>query len=246
MLKIHGSPLSGSNDEAARFYRNRHAIISFWRPDQLALIIDVCLSFFLDNGAYSAWKTGAQIDFDEFIKWVRSLSRHPRFVWALIPDIIDGAEWANDAYIDAWPDDLPGVPVWHLHEGLGRLERLADMFPMIALGSSGEWRTPGTVSWWQRIAQAMDVLCDQEGRPRCRLHGLRQLNPAIFTRVPYAGADSANAAINAGSKKRFTPYYPPSASVRAMVIADRIEAHNSPAIWDREAMGKWIAAGCPA
>lgn len=45
-------------------------------------------------------------------------------------------------------------------------------------------------------------------------------------------ADSANAAINAGSKKRF-PYYPPSANVRALMIADRIESHNSPATWER-------------
>lgn len=227
--------MSGSDTEAARFYRNRHAMISFWRPDQMALIIDTCVAFYLDNGAFSAWKTGAQIDFDEYVTWVRLVAMHPRFVWALIPDIIDGKEWINDVYVDAWPEGLPGVPVWHLHESLERLDRLADSFQTVALGSSGEWRTPGTKKWWVRIGQAMNVICDTEGRPRCRLHGLRQLNPAIFTRVPYTSADSANAAINAGSKSRFAPYYPPSASVRAMVIADRIEAHNSPAIWSRPA-----------
>lgn len=245
MIKFHGSPLSGNVDEAARFFRNRHALVSFWRPDQLAIILAVCLSVILDSGTFSAWRNGKQVDFDAYIRWVLEIAWHPRFAWALIPDIIDGSEWVNDGFIDCWPEDLPGVPVYHLHEGLGRADRLADQHSMIALGSSGEWRTPGTVAWWQRIAQIMDVICDKDGRPRCKIHGLRMLNPAIITRIPFAGGDSANAGINAGSKKRF-PYFPPSASVRALIIADRMEAYNSPAVWDREAMTKWIAEGCPA
>jgi len=80
----------------------------------------------------------------------------------------------------------------------------------------------------------MDAICDDQGRPVCRLHGLRMLDPAIFQSLPLASADSTNAAVNGGSISRFGMYTPPSAGQRASVIADRIEAHTSSPIWQRE------------
>ncbi|MFJ3481745.1 hypothetical protein ACIPL1_00005, partial [Pseudomonas sp. NPDC090202] len=133
-----------------------------------------------------------------------------------------------------WPEELRGVPVWHLHESLERLQRLARCWRTVALGSSGQWATPGTGSWWKRMSAAMDAICDEQGRPTCRLHGLRMLDPAIFQHLPFASADSTNAAVNGGSISRFGMYAPPTAGQRASVIADRIEAHNSAPIWQRE------------
>jgi len=77
----------------------------------------------------------------------------------------------------------------------------------------------------------MDAICDEEGQPACRLHGLRMLNPEIFQRLPLASADSTNATVNGGSIKRFGMYTPPTAGQRAEVIAERIEAHNSASLW---------------
>lgn len=57
------------------------------------------------------------------------------------------------------------------------------------------------------------------------------LNPAIFTLLPFSSADSTNAAVNGGSISRFGQYTPPTASQRASVIADRIEANNSAPTW---------------
>lgn len=64
-----------------------------------------------------------------------------------------------------------------------------------------------------------------------RLHGLRMLDPAIFTKLPLSSADSTNAAVNSGSLDRFGMYLPPTTAQRAAVIAERIEAHNSAPIW---------------
>ncbi|WP_241088666.1 hypothetical protein [Pseudomonas viridiflava] len=61
------------------------------------------------------------------------------------------------------------------------------------------------------------------------------LDPAIFQHLPFASADSTNAAVNGGSISRFGMYIPPTAGQRANVIADRIEAHDSSPIWQREA-----------
>jgi hypothetical protein len=232
VIHIHGGPVSGSEDQAMRFYRKRVCLVSYLAQQHLHLILAYASAFVLDSGAFTAWRKGIVLDFQAYIAWVRELSRHPSFLWALIPDVIDGSEEENDALLTAWPADLNGVPVWHMHESLDRLLRLAQHYPIVAIGSSGEFSRPGSKSWWRRARQALDIVCDDFGRPLCKLHGLRMLDPRIFTLIPFASADSANVAINVGSSDRFGIYKPPSAYIRAEVIADRIESFNAPATWD--------------
>lgn len=81
------------------------------------------------------------------------------------------------------------------------------------------------------MAAAMDAACDNAGRPLARLHGLRMLDPQVFTRLPLASADSTNAGMNCGAIDRFGMYPPPTSSQRAAVIAERIEANNSAPVW---------------
>ncbi|HBP0200252.1 hypothetical protein FA137_06970 [Pseudomonas aeruginosa] len=233
MIHYHGTPIGGTRQDAARFLAGRHALVPFPRQDDVAIVAEVCQSFCFDNGAFSVWKKGGTLDIEGYLRWVDDWRRHPGFDWALIPDVIDGDEADNDRLLDQWPEQLPGVPVWHLHESLERLQRLASVWRTVALGSSGQWATPGTAPWWKRISAAMNSICDAHGRPNCRLHGLRMLDPMIFGRLPFASADSTNAAVNGGSVSRFGIYPPPTAGQRAAVIADRIETHNSAPVWTR-------------
>lgn len=234
MIHYHGTPIGGNRQDGARFLAGRHALVPFPRRDDMGIVADVCQSFVFDNGAFTVWKQGGQLDVEGYVQWVDEWHRHPGFDWALIPDVIDGDEAANDRLLEEWPSHLPGVPVWHLHESIERLQQLAEKWRTVALGSSGQWASPGTDSWWKRIGDAMNAICDDQGRPACRLHGLRMLDPAIFSRLPFASADSTNAAVNGGSVGRFGMYVPPTAGQRAEVIASRIEAHNSAAVWQRE------------
>lgn len=231
MIKYHGAPISGSAVEQSKFFQKRHALVSYDNPLPLPLVAECADSFIIDNGAFPIWQRGGELDYDGYVAFVREWARHPGFDWALIPDVIDGTETINDLYLLDWPSDLRGVPVYHLHESLDRLDRLLGVYDIVALGSSGQWRSPGSHAWWERMRVVMLIACDHRGRPRKRLHGLRMLNPRVFTKLPLASADSANAGINAGSKDRFGTYLPPSASVRAGVIADRIESYNSAPTW---------------
>lgn len=233
MIHYHGTPVGGSRVDASRFLSGRHALVSFAAPDDMPVVADVCQSFVLDNGAFSAWKRGIDLDAAGYLRFVEQWRAHPGCDWALIPDVIDGDEADNDAYISAWPVSLRrvGVPVWHLHESLERLQRLAAEWPTVALGSSGQWPSPGNGGWWGRMAEVMDAVCDNAGRPACRLHGLRMLDPRIFTHLPLASADSTNAAVNCMREERFGIYPPPTKSQRADVIAARVEAHNSAPCW---------------
>ncbi|MEK6294417.1 MAG: hypothetical protein V4793_24125 [Paraburkholderia tropica] len=239
MIHYHGTPITPST-AAARAISGGHAFISFQHPEQLGLALDVCQTFALDNGAFSAWRAGRPVeDWSDYYAWVQELHRYPSFDFAVIPDVIDGDEAANDALIDQWPwrfrAPWVGAPVWHLHESIDRLERLSLSFPRVCLGSSGEYASVGTPVWYRRMAEAMDVVCDRDGRPVCKIHGLRMLNPDVFTRFPFASADSTNIGQNVGIDSKWRgPYTPPTKEARAQVMRERIEAHQALTFWQRD------------
>ena len=231
MIHYHGSPL-GTAQELPTFWNGRHGLISYAFPADLGVILECSQSFCLDNGAFSFWKSGKPVDWPVYIKWVKKVYRHPNFDFWLIPDVIGGSELDNRKLMFQYGDEVPyGVPVYHFHETLEHLDFLVRNYPRIALGSSGQWPNPGTASWWARMNEIMSVCCDSDGVARTKLHGLRMLDPEIFSKLPLSSADSTNAVINSKHLKRFGNYPPPNKAACAAVIADRIESHNCSAIW---------------
>ncbi len=229
MIPYHGTPLGGKRGEASDFFRNRHALVPWVNDEDIGIVAETCRSFCLDNGAFSAWTSGEPItDWSGYYDWTAEWMRHPGFDFAIIPDIIDGDEDANDAMLAEWPHGkYIGCPVWHLHESIERLQQLCREWPRVALGSSGEWPDPGKPNWVRRMDVAMGAICD-DGRPPCKLHGLRMLNPAVFYRLPLASADSTNAAQNAS---RQSQQWQCSVMSARRLIAERPESHNSAGRW---------------
>ena len=209
--------------------------MSFRHKDQLSTALEVCQSFAIDNGAFSAWKSGHPVlDWSEFYEWARMCLKHPACDFAVIPDVIDGDEDDNDLLLMQWPFRIDqGAPVWHMHESLERLNRLVTTWPRICIGSSGEYATVGNEKWWVRMHEIMEVACDGEGSPKCKLHGLRMLNPKVFTKIPFTSADSTNIGRNVGIDKHWSKgnYLPMTKEGRAQVMRERIESHNSPGFW---------------
>jgi hypothetical protein len=233
VIHYHGLPITPAT-AAVRAIDAGHAFVSFMHPDQLPVAAEVCQSFAIDNGAFSAWRSGNPVqNWRPFYDWAEYCKRIPACDFAVIPDVIDGDEAANDSLLAEWP--LPkwfGAPVWHLHESLDRLERLASAYPRVCFGSSGEFASIKTAAWWGRMAQAMRVVCNDDGEPLCKLHGLRMLDPEVFTRIPFSSADSTNIGRNIGIDQTWRGnYMPPSKDVRAAVMRSRIESQNSPARW---------------
>lgn len=230
MIHYHGLPITPDTAGVVAV-RAGHAFVSYAHPGQMGLAVAACQSFGLDNGAYSAWRKGTPIlDWSGYYAFAEAGKRQPNCDFAVIPDVIDGTEGENDDLVADWP--LPkwfGAPVWHLHESLERLERLAERFPRVCLGSSGEYAQIGTPAWWQRMNAAMRTICDDAGQPCCRLHGLRMLDPAVFSQFPFASADSANIGRNIGIDRKWEgPYSPPTKESRVQVMRDRIESVNAP------------------
>jgi len=234
MRHYHRTPLADTGQDSARFLQNRHALVPFHHPEDAPIAFEVCRSVAFDHGSAAISKSGGSLDIENYIRWCEEWHRHPGFDWALIPDSLAGDEDDNDALLRAWPQNIAGVPIYHLHEDPERLLRLAADYPLVALGSGARsWSTAGTSGWWGRMAIILDAICDPNGRPICKLHGQDMMAPDIFTAMPLASVDGNCAARDEQPSSRFGHYQPPEKMQRATVIADRIETHNSAPIWER-------------
>lgn len=236
MIHYHGLPITPAI-AAVRAISGGHAFVSFRHADQLPLAMQLCQSFAVDNGAFSAWMAGEPVkDWNGYYAWVRGICRHPAFDFAVIPDVIDGGEAENDALIAEWPwtklAPWIGAPVWHMHESPARLRMLADKFPRVCIGSSGRFSVVGTREWWERMAEALKIISSEDGAPMVKLHGLRMLDPKIFGKIPLSSADSTNIARNIGIDSKWNGgYSPASKETRALIMRERIESHQSAPIW---------------
>lgn len=228
MIHYHGGPIWPER-AAIRAWKARHAFISYAHPEQLGLAAEICQSFALDNGAFSFWKAKQPVNWPGFYAWVDDWRRHPGFDFAVVPDVIEGTEAENDRLAAEWPFERhEGAVVWHINESIDRLVRLARGWPRVAIGSSGEYDVSSPKRHLARAREAIAAICDNRGRPITKLHGLRALNPLIFTQLPYKTGDSTNVArnITMDSAWRGT-YQPASKETRAQVLVERIEQHNS-------------------
>ncbi len=190
-IHYHGTPISPRPvlDSLA----GRHFCVSYAAPDDVKHVHAIGQSVMLDNGAFSAWTKGRAVDWSGYYEWTARWLDY-RTTWAVIPDVIDGDEEANDALIRDWPHGDRGAPVWHMHESISRLIILASRWPRVCIGSSGMYRVVGPRSWHNRMTDAMNELC-VGGYVPTWLHMLRGMAMA-GTHYPFASVDSTDIARN--------------------------------------------------
>lgn len=180
MIHYHGSPITPRTALAPM--AGRHFCVSHAAPADLTWCMKHGASVMLDNGAFSAWTRGTTPNWPAFYAWAEPHAIHPH--WAVIPDVIDGDEEANDTLLAACT--LPretSAPVWHLHESLDRLARLADEYPRICFGSSGAYASPASAAWRGRIDAAWETLARTGRRPW--VHMLRAMTEASSGPWPF-------------------------------------------------------------
>jgi hypothetical protein len=244
MIHYHGTPFSGDVATAIRGLAGRHAMVSFARTTQVEIVAEVCQSFCFDNGAFSAWKSGKHYDIDGYAEFVNHWASHPAFDWYLIPDSIDGDHNENTRLRAYWSKVCGhdfmrlGVPVWHMHEPLDVLQYFCVAYQRVAIGSSAQYSEVGTTEWWERMGDAMKVACYDDGTPKVKLHGLRMLDPTVFSHLPFSSADSTNVARSIGIDNKWGGRYQPKTSeTRALIMMERIESHASASRWNAETAG---------
>lgn len=232
MIHYHGTPIT-PRDRLLEL-AGRHFCVSFSAAGDAKTCHEIGQSVMLDNGAFSLWRRGLETDWPAYMDWAEPWLDFPT-TWAVIPDVIDGDEDSNDLLLGSWSGrQLPrGAPVWHLHESLERLQRLACGYERVCFGSSGAYREVGTSQWHRRVSEAFDAIADPGGRVPW-IHMLRGLALA-GSHYPFASADSTNAARNhAGSWRR--------APRPITAIISEIDSRQCPARWTRVGVQERITA----
>ena len=217
MIHYHGTPLT----PRAQFMRmaGRNFCVSYARPDDAAVCMQIAQSIMWDNGAFSAKMRGEPFNLAGFYEWVEPLLAHPH--WAVVPDVIDGSEQDQRDMVRTWPfrKDL-GIPVWHLGMPIAYLLDLCDDWGRVCLGSAGAYWKIDTPAWRGRMDEAFNALSRTFGAQLPWVHGLRMLGQADGP-WPLASADSTNVGRNHNRKGC------------AECMAERIDAINPPStLWD--------------
>lgn len=195
MIHYHGTPITPRAKLLEM--KGRHFCVSFADPRDIEDCLRIGQSVMLDNGAFTAFTQGKPMDVNGFWGWCDQHLAAPH--WAVIPDIIGGSEAQQRDSLAEWPFPAHlSAPVWHLHLPIDYLLDLADQYPKICLGSSGEFWQIGTRKWTQRMDEAFDAL-SQKFRHLPWIHGMRMLGQS-GNRWPLASADSTNIARNHKSR----------------------------------------------
>lgn len=224
MIHYHGGPITPDTC-AIKAWKGRHAFISYANSGQLCLASEICQSFALDNGAFTFWKTGRPIDWSGYYKFVEKWMHHPRFDFAIIPDVIDGGEKGNDELLAAWTLGSVGVPVWHMNESDERFIRLCWDYDRVAIGSCSEYDVKHPKKCVAKLKDVIRHVVTEDGFPIAKLHMLRGLNKHVFQHLPFASADSTNVARNIGLDSAWKgTYQPQSKETRASILVERVES----------------------
>lgn len=195
MIHYHGTPLTPRHELMK--LAGKHFCVSFARPDDADWCLAHGQSVMWDNGAFSAFTKGKQLDFAAFAAWVEPRLGHPH--WAVVPDVIGGDVEAQRALLAQWPHSRwLSAPVWHLDKPLDYLIELADGWPRICWGSAGAYWRVGDEAWERRADEAWNALERRGLRPW--VHMLRGLD-LCGDRWPFASADSVNVARNYSTRR---------------------------------------------
>lgn len=200
MIHYHGTPITprGTLYEL----RGKHFCVSYARPDDAEICAQIGQSVMYDNGAFSAYTQGREVDWHGYFRWLEPRLGHPH--WAVIPDEIGGDVEAQRHLVRQWPyGPQLGAPVWHLHLSIDYLLELCDGWSRVCFGSSGDYWQVGSQAWERRVDEAFDALARRHQRLPW-IHMLRGLACA-GKRWPFASADSTNLARN---HKRDAPHSP--------------------------------------
>lgn len=192
-IHYHGLPLTP--EVMLLDLAGRHVCISYAtrRPAQVETSLRRMQSIMFDNGAFTIYQQGGQLDERAFYAWLDPMLGHPH--WAVVPDVIGGDADQQRQLAKTWPFPRElGAPVWHLGLPVDYLLELIDEWPRVCFGSSGDYWQVGSSAWQRRMDEATEAVLKRR-RQAPWFHGLRMMAQA-GKRWPLASVDSVNVARN--------------------------------------------------
>lgn len=190
-IHYHGTPITPNS--VLLSLAGKNFCVSHANPQQVETCHKIGQSVMLDNGAFTAWTQGKPTNWPAYYDWCDRWLEYST-TWAVIPDAIDAGSEAQEELIRQWPHGDRGVPVWHMDEPIDRLLRLLDSWPMVCIGSAGEFAKLLTSKWEARMDDAWDAISLRHRRTP-RIHMLRGMQMCRL-RWPFFSVDSTDIARN--------------------------------------------------
>jgi len=231
-IHYHGTPITPRRVLLEQMH-GKCFCVSFFTPSDVEACHEIGQAVLLDNGAFSAWRKGIALTstwWAKYYAWAERWLAHPT-TYAIIPDVIDGDEFDQDALLAQWPFHERGWPVWHMHEPIGRLLHLLDTWPRIAIGSSGQYSRVGDPHWRRRMDETWNAIASRH-RFTPWVHMLRGMQ-AVKWAYPFASVDSTDVARN---------HHLPRKNARDM--AEAWDARQCPAHWEIAALQSELTFPC--
>lgn len=191
MIHYHGTPLSPISELMTM--AGACFCVSHQRPDDIRRVHQIGQSVMLDNGAFSAWKSGKGTDWSGYYDWCDEWLSYPT-TWAVIPDVINSGMQEQDALLRDWPHGNRGAPVWHMDETIDRLLRLCDEWPRVCIGSTDQYAVVLSAPWQRRMDEVFNAVSARHRRLPW-LHMLRGMQLSGM-QWPFASVDSTDIAQN--------------------------------------------------
>lgn len=229
MIPFFGADIS-DNKAAVTALSGAAGFISYAALNRFELVKELCSQFAVDNGAYSLHNSGKQTDWDGFYKFLADeVIGVPNFSFFVIPDVIGGSEEENLKMVRdcPMPKDI-SAPVWHMNESYDFLQYLCSNFPRVCIGGVEQYEPITGPVWWERLGGALDAVT-KNGRPICKLHGLRMLSNRITKYVPFSSADSTTLARNINLDVHWKNIK--NKEVRAFISRRRVEGYPTAKVW---------------
>jgi hypothetical protein len=142
---------------------------------------------FMDSGAFSAYTQKTTVDINKYIEFLHT-NKHKLDVYCCL-DVIGDAEatWKNfDIMKKAGLDPLP---VFHVGEDFKYLHKCLE-YEYFCLGGMAT-----TILKNNRAAfldKCFSIICDKEGYPKSKVHGLGMTDFELMLRYPFYSVDSTS------------------------------------------------------
>jgi hypothetical protein len=191
MRVVHCGPAGCPFPEFLDLMTGQSVLYSFWTcrnrewPTTAAEMVG-------DSGAWHAFQNDVTIDIDALVAWYASRP----FTYKFGLDVIGGAEdqqRENQRILESHGLDV--VPVFHGPnlEPWSYLTELVERYPIVGLGSTCPDNSSAIAQEW--FAQCFDRICDANGRPRTRIHGLRCAHAQLVQTFPFWRVDGSTWAV---------------------------------------------------
>jgi hypothetical protein len=225
-IKYHGTPFTPKS--VLETLKGKSFCVSFAHPQNINQLLNggVASKVMLDSGAFTAWRKGGKVEWSKYYAWTEKWLRFSNS-WAVIGDVINGSEEDNGRLIREWPHGDRGAPVWHLHESIEKLQTLCRDWPLVCIGSSGQYAHIGKPNWIKRMQEAFDNIALPNGELPTKLHMLRGLRLVKGYPYPFHSVDSATIARNYRRDCSRRAGRSPASMVAAW------EVHHTPTRWCR-------------